>query len=106
MNYILQMHVSNVLSCFKQRPAILAPIGVALLLPPRDPLPPDSLLDRLVSEILPHQHVLLWDDPNPRVSLAQRLERARQLRPSRTLQLVGKGKRLLDEEGSIIHQLD
>ena len=86
-------------------PEELAVTGTILLLPPRNSqLPSAKVLDHLLSECSSHQHVLVWDDPAPRVSLAQRLARARLLRPPRIRQLVKNGSRLLDEEGNVINQ--
>lgn len=69
-------------------PVSLASYHTVLVLPPRCSSVPDSLLNRLLHAVPSHAKLLIWDDPNPRVSLATRTRRARLLLPPRIVQYV------------------
>jgi prolyl-tRNA synthetase len=73
-------------------PDLLSPYAAVLVPPPRPgPLAEETLAKAVASvPLLPHQSFLLWDE-GPRVSVAQRLERAALLRPPRVLLLRSDG---------------
>jgi prolyl-tRNA synthetase len=73
-------------------PDLLAPYAAVLVPAPRVGPNADETLAKAVAAVplLPHQSLLLWDD-GPRVSVAQRLERAALLRAPRVLLLRSDG---------------